>query len=243
MVSDNLKLWDKYKDTDMDYTKPYDLDGEELTSIKAMYQVYRATKEWGSMGKIWGVKDSNFKTIEIGRIESGGSNATILLICEYTATLFYPDGLISITSSKQMTFKGSFDSDYSKKCATEALSWGLARLGFSSDIYMQKYKPVKLAVGQEAEEGLTSYKEKNPDIKESEIINSKPIHIESESDTSTTEEIENQEPVLSELDQALTLKAKSKRYSQKRIDSILSNDQIGDIMKKSFISGKIKDLP
>ena len=41
------------------HTKQANVKGNKITSIKPQYQIYNATKEWGSYGSNWGFKDIN----------------------------------------------------------------------------------------------------------------------------------------------------------------------------------------
>jgi len=268
-MSDNLELWNKVSETDKDFKKPYKEGSTSLTAVSPLYNIKRATEQWGAFGCLWGVKDPVFKNIEIGRIENG-ANTTILLICEYTAILFYPEGEIPIESSKQITFNGSVDVHYSKKCATDALSKGLSKLGFSSDVYMAEYgdnennEPhKKVLTSYKKEVSIKMYdkdgnetndpfedasKEKrfydddgNETDSEGKII--KPVSKKSNKNPSR-KQVNKKSPVESipEIDKKFKKAMEDRGYSKEKIKEHLGNSKIKKMIKIQVISNKF-DLP
>ena len=87
-MKDNLKLWDSVKKTDPKHTKQANVKGNKITSIKPQYQIYNATKEWGSYGKTWG-----FKNITLGyELKDVG-------LVTFKALFYYPDGEFEILNT------------------------------------------------------------------------------------------------------------------------------------------------
>ena len=49
-----MKLWDKLKETDPKYTKPFSkFGGKQLTTVDPMYQIQMMTNMFGPVGKGW----------------------------------------------------------------------------------------------------------------------------------------------------------------------------------------------
>jgi tyrosine-protein phosphatase YwqE len=129
--NENMKLWNKVCETNPNNTKQAKIK-HEFTSICAQSQIKKATQIWGSFGKKWGVKDEKFNII----LEKN--------ICFYTALFYYPEGSILIHSDIQIFYtKGSYNEDWTKKLATDALTKGLSKIGFNSDIFEGKFEDNK----------------------------------------------------------------------------------------------------
>lgn len=126
----NMKFWNKVCKTNPAETKTVDYPFKH-TSISAQFQIKHATEQWGIMGGKWGVKDEKFMPIFYATDEVG------LLL--YTATLFHPFGQIPIHADINFYMKTKngikVDNDISKKVATDALTKGLSKLGFNSDVF------------------------------------------------------------------------------------------------------------
>lgn len=126
---DNLTFWDSVQTTDPNFTKEVGF-GRKFTSINAQYQVREITRAFGKIGQGWGIKNEQFYNL----------NGVDGLIC-YQAVLWYlDDGQVceydinsSITSHNG---KGKLDDECFKKVSTDALTKGLSKLGFNSDIFL-----------------------------------------------------------------------------------------------------------
>ena len=127
----NMALWNEVCTTDPAMTKRMQY-GPKLTSIDAQYQLKEATKVFGSFGHKWGVKDEYFN------FHSNDTNT-----CLYTAILFYSDGEIPIHSDIEVYKDKRYVKDWSKKVATDALTKGLSKLGFNSDVFEGKFDDSK----------------------------------------------------------------------------------------------------
>jgi len=130
MKEENMKFWNSVCKTNPKETKLVKYPFEH-TAIGAQFQIKHATEQWGIMGTKWGVRDQKFTPIMFDTEEKG------LLI--YTAILFFPEGEIPIQAD--ITFYAKTKSGYkvendlSKKISTDALTKGLSRLGFNSDVF------------------------------------------------------------------------------------------------------------
>ena len=160
--ANKLELWESVDKTDSNYTKEVSLGGRKFTAIDAYYQILRATMKWGPFGSSWGVKGERYKIIKSGRIESdkehGRKSYMNLLIVLYTAILFYPDGEknaeIYIHADSEVIFssgkrKLKYNEDWSKKIATDALTKGLSKLGFSADVFLNHFNDNKYVIEME----------------------------------------------------------------------------------------------
>ena len=138
---DNMELWNSVCETDPALTKEYG-DKHKMTTVDAQSQIKTATQLWGPMGQEWGVKDERYEILGA--------------YCIYTATLFYPTGSLPIHADIEIIFssgekqKGRYNSDFVKKVATDALTKGLSRLGFNSDIFEGKFDDNKYIAEQRA---------------------------------------------------------------------------------------------
>ncbi|MCK4500900.1 hypothetical protein KAU11_10400 [Candidatus Babeliales bacterium] len=139
----NMRLWDKVKETDPNFTKNVDFGGHKYTAIDPQKQMESATREFGPYGKRWGVRDEKYDQIHM-------SDGTTLLIV-YTAILWYKETPSSreasfpITAGEKMVYTTSkgdvkIDTDATKKVQTNALTKGLSRLGFNADVFLGKYE-------------------------------------------------------------------------------------------------------
>lgn len=127
---DNMDLWEKVCNTDLKFTKKVQKRGFKILAITAQYQIKKATKIWGPFGLYWGIKDEKFQIIDT--------------FCLYTAILYYVGddhirGEFPIHSDISLKMKDNYNEDWAKKVATDALTKGLSKLGFNSDVFEGKY--------------------------------------------------------------------------------------------------------
>jgi len=142
-VSTNLELWEKVCKTDPKHTKEVAF-GRKFTSVDAQYQIKNATIQWGVFGITWGVKEEKFTQIHLGEKDSVVDSSTSYHYCVYTAKLFYPEGETEIHSDIEVIFSsgkriGDYNDDWTKKVATDALTKGLSKLGFNSDVFEGRF--------------------------------------------------------------------------------------------------------
>ncbi|MCE5185051.1 MAG: hypothetical protein LLF76_02875 [Planctomycetaceae bacterium] len=138
----NMRIWEQVCKTDPKHTKHVSQRGG-FTAICAQSRVKRATELWGPMGSSWGVEDEHFTIFEAYNI------------CIYRAILFYPatdgKGMLPIHSSIFVSEKAKVDEDFVKKVATDALTKGLSKLGFSSDVFEGLYDDNRYVARMKAE--------------------------------------------------------------------------------------------
>lgn len=137
---DNTKLWKLVEKTDEKFLKNVELGKRKFKSIDPHYQMLQATKVFGSFGSKWGVKEESFKLNKVGSKTIKDTTADIVM-CDYQATLYYPEGEFPIHSTVKVSYitksgYHTYDDEYTKKVATNALSKGLSKLGFNADVFM-----------------------------------------------------------------------------------------------------------
>lgn len=130
-MTKNLELWNRVQETDPNFTTKVEF-GQKFTSIDAMYQVRRATQEFGPVGTGWGY-DTVMSTVSLGQMGE-------LAVCDLT--LWYINqgekkhyGPIR-ACNKLCAKSGHIDEDAWKKALTDALTKALSHLGFSADVFL-----------------------------------------------------------------------------------------------------------
>jgi len=124
----NLDFWNSVQTTDPNFTKEVGF-GRKFTSINAHYQIREMSRAFGKIGKGWGIRNERFTAIIEGLIS-------------YQAELWYKDDVLNdysfdINSSiSTHNSKGKLDDECFKKVSTDALTKGLSKLGFNSDIFL-----------------------------------------------------------------------------------------------------------
>lgn len=155
-MSDNLKLWNQVEKTDPKHTKKAKIGGMSITSIKPQYQIFCATKQWGSYGETWGLKSiehdftitttpitlevKDYLTKETEKIQS------ILGLVGFKAIFFFPGGEFPITNSIKIftdNKHSKIDDEWAKKAETDALTKALSKLGFNADIFMGRFDDLR----------------------------------------------------------------------------------------------------
>jgi len=145
-MDENMKLWNDVCKTDPSHTKEVALGtfGRRFTSVDAQYQVKNATKQWGRFGDTWGVKEEKYNQIHLGENDSVVNSSNNYHYCLYSAILYYPGGQTEIHSDIEIIHssgkrEGDYNDDWSKKIATDALTKGLSKLGFNSDVFEGRF--------------------------------------------------------------------------------------------------------
>ena len=136
MSKQNLELWERVTKIDPKHTKKVSVKGKQpFTNIDTYYLLQRATEEFGSYGKGFGIKSMTWSETTIAD--------TILLNLE--ATFFFPDGEFPIRNSLKMAYmtqKGymMIDEDCSKKIMTNTIAKALSYIGFGASVYLGKWE-------------------------------------------------------------------------------------------------------
>jgi len=134
---DTMAIWSQVCETDPAITKQVNQRGG-FTAICAQSQVKRATEVFGAFGEGWAVSSENIQVYP----EDG--------IATYEGVLHWGGrkqgegysgwkNSFGICSSICYKKNGKVDGDFVKKMATDALTKGLSRLGFNSDVFEGKF--------------------------------------------------------------------------------------------------------
>ena len=141
MSRENLRIWDAVEVTDPKYTKPVSF-GRKFTSIDAMYQIRRATEQFGPIGDGWGFK-SNLEFVQTSNGKDQPETMAVVAL-----TIWWMDdtgdneygpiyGMNPVYTSGKAGPR--LDEDAPKKALTDALTKGLSYLGFSADVFLGKF--------------------------------------------------------------------------------------------------------
>ena len=140
-MSKNTALWDSVCTTDPKTTKKVNTRGG-FTAIDAQSQLKKATEMFGAFGSGWGVKDETFQQPIQG-------------VIIYQATFYYEykdtKGEFPLHSAIVLAINNRVDDDAVKKVATDALTIGLSKLGFNSDVFEGKFDDNKYVNQMESE--------------------------------------------------------------------------------------------
>lgn len=138
----NLEIWNKFKKTNPKFTKDFHNGSFSGTAIQPLYNIFRATKEWGPPGGKWGYDEIRSYLVE----------TTGVWVSQVQVWVNDDDGnrVASVvhwggTKMKYQT-KGGYekiDDDAPKKSLTDALSKALSILGFSADVHLDLFDEVK----------------------------------------------------------------------------------------------------
>ena len=125
MQKKNMALWESVCKTDPKNTKHVNQRGG-FTAIGAQSQIKAATEQFGCIGIGWGVKNESYELI----------GNTLL---KYQAIFWFvfdgEKGEFPIASSILIVSGDRVDDDCVKKVSTDAITKGLSRLGFNSDVF------------------------------------------------------------------------------------------------------------
>ena len=134
-MSNNMTIWEAVNKTDPRHTKKVAQRGG-FTSIDAMYQVMRATEQFGPVGMGWGYNCTH-STLDTGP-------AGVLAFCD--VSLWWIDGEREAKNIMEygpvrgcnvlVDKTGRIDDDAPKKAMTDALTKALSHLGFSADVFL-----------------------------------------------------------------------------------------------------------
>jgi hypothetical protein len=155
----NLNLWKSVEKSNPKSVKLVSYGSRKFNSIDAHSQIKRATEVFGVYGLTWGVENESFSIL-------GNTKPMIL----YQATLWYTYegavGRFPIASSLKILDKyGEVDDEAVKKVATDALTKGLSKLGFNSDVFENKFADNRYVEQLSAELTKKELEEKEEELK------------------------------------------------------------------------------
>ncbi len=130
----NLNLWNEVRTPPDSALKKFRRAGGFAgTAIEPMWLIKKATSLWGPIGGEWGIAED---TIEDHFVN--GSDGQIMHYSRFI--LYTPVGKVPCVGQTMFVMKTKHglvtDEEAPKKSMTDALGWGLSRLGFAADVYM-----------------------------------------------------------------------------------------------------------
>lgn len=147
---DNMRVWSAGEVTDPSYTKQVNQRGG-FTAVDPLYNIKRATEVFGPLGHGW-----RFRVVAEG-VEQVGDGVHWLRIEISTKDPKSGEWGEPFESygATMLMYGNRPDEDARKKSLTDAIAKGLSMLGFSSDVYMGKFRDNKYA-----QEAAQHYQEK-----------------------------------------------------------------------------------
>lgn len=133
---DNLSLWNKVEKTNPAHTKDAKIGQLSIKAINAQSQIKEATKQFGTYGNTWGLKNLQYSFMDIGTTK----------MAMLGAEFYYPDGGFEIHTTLKIAYmtQGAngylkIDDDFMKKMETDVTTKALSKLGFNADVFMGLY--------------------------------------------------------------------------------------------------------
>ena len=133
---DNLALWNRVEKTNPAHTKDAKIGQLSIKAINAQSQIKEATKQFGTYGNTWGLKNLKYSFMDIGTTK----------MAMLGAEFYYPDGDFEIHTTLKIAYmtQGAngylkIDDDFMKKMETDVTTKALSKLGFNADVFMGLY--------------------------------------------------------------------------------------------------------
>ena len=133
---DNLLLWNKVEKTNPAHTKDAKIGQLSIKAINAQSQIKEATKQFGTYGNTWGLKNLKYSFMDIGTTK----------MAMLGAEFYYPSGEFEIHTTLKIAYmtQGAngylkIDDDFMKKMETDVTTKALSKLGFNADVFMGLY--------------------------------------------------------------------------------------------------------
>lgn len=133
---DNLALWNRVEKTNPAHTKDAKIGQLSIKAINAQSQIKEATKQFGTYGNTWGLKNLKYSFMDIGTTK----------MAMLGAEFYYPDGEFEIHTTLKIAYMTQdangylkIDDDFMKKMETDVTTKALSKLGFNADVFMGLY--------------------------------------------------------------------------------------------------------
>ena len=133
---DNLSLWNRVEKTNPAHTKDAKIGQLSIKAINAQSQIKEATKQFGTYGNTWGLKNLKYSFMDIGTTK----------MAMLGAEFYYPSGEFEIHTTLKIAYmtQGAnvylkIDDDFMKKMETDVTTKALSKLGFNADVFMGLY--------------------------------------------------------------------------------------------------------
>ncbi|NYT74218.1 hypothetical protein HZU72_17545 [Halomonas sp. QX-2] len=172
--ADHLELWHQVEKTPTTAVREANVDGQQITTLDAMYVIEQATKLFGPMGIGWGyrIEDERY---DVGAPILGTKNEliaheqthTIRLVLWYRwhgergeVTQFGHTRAVYRTSAG----KWKTDGEAPKKSVTDAIKKCLSLLGFAADVYYGRFDNKDYTQAQQAATRIAVAEDKDAEI-------------------------------------------------------------------------------
>lgn len=138
---ENLRLWKSVDKTPPNMTKLVSYGKRKYTTIDPQWQLRVATALWGPYGDRWGMRNLEYRFIDIHDRDEKRTFMTSSVVLK--AEFFYP------VNGKEVSFeilnddKWTSGDDTLKKLITNTRSKALSMLGFSADVFLGKFDDAK----------------------------------------------------------------------------------------------------
>jgi hypothetical protein len=133
---DNLSLWNKVEKTNPAHIKDAKIGQLSIKAINAQSQIKEATKQFGTYGNTWGLKNLKYSFMDIETTK----------MAMLGAEFYYPSGEFEIHTTLKIAYmtQGAngylkIDDDFMKKMETDVTTKALSKLGFNADVFMGLY--------------------------------------------------------------------------------------------------------
>lgn len=133
---DNLLLWNRVEKTNPAHTKDAKIGQLSIKAINAQSQIKEATKQFGTYGNTWGLKNLKYSFMDIGTTK----------MAMLGAEFYYPNGEFEIHTTLKIAYMTQgvngylkIDDDFMKKMETDVTTKALSKLGFNADVFMGLY--------------------------------------------------------------------------------------------------------
>lgn len=176
--ADHLELWQQVDKTPTTAIKAANVDGQDITTLDAMYVIEQATKLFGPMGIGWGyrIEDERY---DIGAPVLGTKNEVIAHEQTHTIrlALWYrwhgERGEVTQFGHTRAVYrtgtgKWKTDGEAPKKSVTDAIKKCLSLLGFAADVYYGRFDnkdyiqaqqaATRIAVAEDQDAEIESYR-------------------------------------------------------------------------------------
>ena len=133
---ENLRLWKSVEKTPPDMTKHVKARGG-YTTVDAQWQLRVATALWGPYGDRWGMRNLDYRFIDIHDRDEKRTFMTSSVVLK--AEFFYPSNGKEVSFEILNDDKWTSGDDTLKKLITNTRSKALSMLGFSADVFLGKF--------------------------------------------------------------------------------------------------------
>lgn len=161
-INPKMALWQSVEETNKDFTKPAELNGQVITTINGLYMIKRATETFGPVGKGWGWEVLVDRYDDGAPLFAGKEVVGREQMHTIQIKLWYVQGgkrnHVTQFGHTPFVYKTSWgiktDFDAPKKSLTDAIKKCLSLIGFCADIYLGLFEDAAYIEGLELKKRL-----------------------------------------------------------------------------------------